>query len=910
MRTILLAIFFTTLLLAQPPGGGPGGAGGNGDGIWRRNAAYGESQTFDNCLGHQTNTGDYHYHVDPLCLRAQLNDNLVLLRNTRIGPVYQEKASGWTHSPILGWAQDGYPIYGPYGYSDPADASSPVKRMVSSFELRNITTRISLPTWSLPNHSGVSQQLTSSQYGPAVSTEYPLGRYLEDYDYVEGLGDLDQYNGRMTVTPDFPNGTYAYFVTIDANGSPAFPYVISGQYYGAATGGMVQSVTGTLTDYFENGSYAQSQVTTPILASWSTANSKKYAEIISGLDPAAGPTETWPGTEPTGIQTSGSVTSPAYADIQTIRYSSTDVYVNANGLPSYVFGPWFGFQTNGGIFVNFPSAQNVTYEFPSTPAPASSQTSTGGGDVGLWVNGVAVFNFMDGASYSNSAGDDEGPGNVTPGVINVSGASFEGGPVAPSSIVSSFPVFGATIATSTAVATSADWPTTLGGATVTVKDSDGVTRTAQISFASPTQLNFVLPSDTANGVATVTVAAGGSSTNGSLNVVATYPNLFMANSSGLAAAYVVNSQGQVFSVSQPISAGSAASPMYLILAGSGLGKTTTATASIGGVNATVAYAGPQGTYPGVDQYNIVIPPSLAGAGQVEVVVTAAGLPSNAVNVNIGGSSSSTGTTTSSSQYQTAYKSLSWGSGASVSYPSTCKITISTTGVSAFHNAYYLAPVATGTGTETPVAYTPVTNSAMYVVPYTASDINSQSVTIDICPSKASSTTAANPGAIGYTLQGEAIYNPYEGNSETPAMSANVSYTFTSGGTSYTAWFIDQCNSHPTPISAGYNWHHHGVPNCLASSTDGTGPSQIIGIALYGFPIYGGRDINGNVIETSQLDSCNGITSATPEFPNGAYHYVLPFNTTGSKLSMNCYSGTVSIPNMAWAKKRTAAWAKA
>jgi hypothetical protein len=172
MRTTLISIFFTATLFAQLPGG-PGGSGGNGDGIWRRNAAYGESQTFDTCLGHQTNTGDYHYHVNPLCLRAQLNDNVVVLRNSRIGPVYHEKSSGWTHSPILGWAQDGYPIYGPYEYTNPTDAMSPIKRIVSSFQLRSITARTLLPTWSLPNHSGVSQQLTSSQFGPAATTQYP-----------------------------------------------------------------------------------------------------------------------------------------------------------------------------------------------------------------------------------------------------------------------------------------------------------------------------------------------------------------------------------------------------------------------------------------------------------------------------------------------------------------------------------------------------------------------------------------------------------------------------------------------------------------------------------------------------------------------------------------------------------------
>lgn len=87
------------------------------------------------------------------------------------------------------------------------------------------------------------------------------------------------------------------------------------------------------------------------------------------------------------------------------------------------------------------------------------------------------------------------------------------------------------------------------------------------------------------------------------------------------------------------------------------------------------------------------------------------------------------------------------------------------------------------------------------------------------------------------------------------------------------------------------WHYHGVPTCLTQQVDGNGPSHIIGFALDGYPIYGGRDVNGNVISASQLDACNGITSATPEFPNGAYHYVLPIGVTSSQSSLNCYTGT-------------------
>lgn len=597
-------------------------------------------------MGHQPGNGQYHYHIQPTCLRAQLGDNIEVVKNSRVGATYREKASGWKHSPILGWALDGYPIYGPYGYSDPTKATSPVKRITTGFRLRSIAARTSLPDWSLPNHTGISQQLASTQNGPAISTLYPLGRYLEDFEWATGVGDLDQYNGRTTVTPEYPNGTYAYFVTLDANGAPAFPYVIAGQYYGTASGGAIQgSVSPTAQDYFNNGVYIQDKTAGSAAAnSWATANSGKFAQIISGFDPTAGPLTTWPGTTPSGAQVSGGVTSPTYAEIQRIRTATGAIIVNTSGLPGYVFGPWFGFFNNGGVFGNYPSSQNLTFQFPSTPAPATARTSTGGGACGLWVNGVAVFNFIDGASYSNASAADVGGGPVTPGVLDISAASFEHGPTAPGSIVAAFPMFGATIASSTAAAASADWPTTLGGLTVAVVDSAGTSRAAQIAFASPTQVNYVVPDGTATGIATVRFTVNGTTATGSINVVSTYPNLFSVNATGLPAAYVLRSVSQQVStayqvqsgsiVAQPVSAGTVADPAFLVLVGSGLGSATSATATIGGVSTTVSYAGTQGTYKGLDQYNILIPTSLAGKGSVDVVVTAAGKPSNTVNITI------------------------------------------------------------------------------------------------------------------------------------------------------------------------------------------------------------------------------------------------------------------------------------
>jgi hypothetical protein len=256
---------------------------------------------------------------------------------------------------------------------------------------------------------------------------------------------------------------------------------------------------------------------------------------------------------------------------------------------------------------------------------------------------------------------------------------------------------------------------------------------------------------------------------------------------------------------------------------------------------------------------------------------------------------STGSSGTPNAYTAVYKTLSWGSAATVTFPSACTMSVTTTGVPPYHDPYYLGPVSTAYPTQ--VASTP-SGLKLAVTPYTPASIVAGSGTFNICPTKASTTTATNLGPIGMVTSGEFLYNAYEA-TQTPALGDNVSYTFTSNGTTYTASFIDQCNSHATPLTMGYTWHLHGVPTCVTATVDGaSGPSHIIGIALDGFPVYGGRDINGNVIPVSQLDACNGITSATPEFPSGAYHYVLPIGVTNAQSSLGCYAGTVSATLMA------------
>ncbi len=248
----------------------------SGDGIWQRDANYAEEVTFDHAHGHQPQNGEYHYHENPTALRAQLGDNIVFTGTTNYFPHddvdtgtdthandddhnYEEKTTGLHHSPILGWAKDGNPVYGPYGYTDPNDSSSAIVRMAPNYQLRNITQRHSLDDWAAKLHFGSSasinaqgvMDLPSSKWGPDVSPSFPLGAYIEDYETVDGLGTLDIYNGRFTKTPDYPNGTYAYFITINAAGEGIFPYAVGPQYNSAPTGGKVSSISEPVTVFFD-----------------------------------------------------------------------------------------------------------------------------------------------------------------------------------------------------------------------------------------------------------------------------------------------------------------------------------------------------------------------------------------------------------------------------------------------------------------------------------------------------------------------------------------------------------------------------------------------------------------------------------------------------------------------------------
>jgi len=235
---------------------------------------------------------------------------------------------------------------------------------------------------------------------------------------------------------------------------------------------------------------------------------------------------------------------------------------------------------------------------------------------------------------------------------SVSAASFANGALASESIAS---VFGEGLATSTVVATATPLPTALAGTNVTVRDSANVDRQAPLFFVSPGQINYLVPSGTSPGDATVTIASGdGSRATGRIKVEAVAPGLFSANSNGqgVAAAVVlrVKANGdriyeaisrfdtaQQKFVSVPIDLGPDTDAVYLILYGTGVrfrSALSAVTASIGGANAGVLYAGGDTGFVGLDQVNVLLPRSLAGRGEVDATLTVDGKTTNTVRVNI------------------------------------------------------------------------------------------------------------------------------------------------------------------------------------------------------------------------------------------------------------------------------------
>ncbi len=233
-----------------------------------------------------------------------------------------------------------------------------------------------------------------------------------------------------------------------------------------------------------------------------------------------------------------------------------------------------------------------------------------------------------------------------------SAASFRAGTVAGESIAS---IFGSAMATTTGAAMATPLPVTLANTSVRVRDGAGIERLAPLFFVSPAQINFLLPTGTAIGMGTFTIVKSDSTApSGVLQIANVAPALFSANATGrdVAAGVALRIRsngsrsfepiaqfdpGQNRFVSLPIDPGSATDEVFLVLFGTGFrfrSSLSSVTVNIGGVDAPVQFAGAQGDFVGLDQLNTQLPRSLAGRGEVDLVLTVDGNAANTVRVSI------------------------------------------------------------------------------------------------------------------------------------------------------------------------------------------------------------------------------------------------------------------------------------
>jgi hypothetical protein len=225
----------TTNALCGGPGNPPCPGGPTATLPWNRDAILAEKAGFDCAKGHPAQ-GNYHHHQNPSAFKLDLTVISTICDIYDADGLYVINEN--EHSPLIGYSYDGFPVYGAYAFKN-ADGTGGITRMKSGYQLRNITTRTTSPTGAT---------VTS---GPDVSTTYPLGYFREDYEFITHTEPdyLDEHNGRFCITPEYPNGIYCYFATVDENWNSAYPYLVGPTYYGNKTAVKVTSITETVTTY-------------------------------------------------------------------------------------------------------------------------------------------------------------------------------------------------------------------------------------------------------------------------------------------------------------------------------------------------------------------------------------------------------------------------------------------------------------------------------------------------------------------------------------------------------------------------------------------------------------------------------------------------------------------------------------
>lgn len=237
----------------------PGGPGATMD--WNRDAILAEMSGFDCSKGHPA-MGNYHHHQNPSAFDLDLNVVSTICNLYDADGLYAIDST--QHSPLIGFAYDGFPIYGSYGYAN-TDGTGGIVRIKSSYQLK--TTR---GTGNVPSE-----------------TSWPLGTFREDYEYVNHSSQsdyLDEHNGRFCVTPEYPNGIYCYFTTVDSNWNSAYPYAVGPTFYGVYQDRKVNLVDENTTVYDATLSTVESDLENKNIKIFPNPTSDFIAIQIGGLN--------------------------------------------------------------------------------------------------------------------------------------------------------------------------------------------------------------------------------------------------------------------------------------------------------------------------------------------------------------------------------------------------------------------------------------------------------------------------------------------------------------------------------------------------------------------------------------------------------------------------------------------------
>ena len=413
-----------------------------GDGVWNRDAIVAEKGGFDCSKGHPA-MGNYHHHQNPSAFNLDLSVISTVCNLYTADALYRIDST--VHSPLIGFAYDGFPIYGAYGYRN-IDGTGGIVRMKSSYSLRNITTRT---TYSNGN---------TVTAGPPVSSTYPLGYFREDYQYnatsTSTPDYLDDHNGRFCVTPEYPNGIYCYFATVNANWNSAYPYVVGPTFYGNKTAAKVTSINETVTRYIPG------TTVTPTVTALNCSNSQTTAGTVNTTYSGTGILSYTGGngvayTSGASINSSGVTGLTATLQAGTLATGNGNLVYNISGTPTSAGTATFPISFGGQTCSFSVTINNVIPTNPSVTTLNCTNVQTTTGTVNTSYSGTATVSYTGG----NGVAYTSGASIASSGVIGLT-ATLQGGILATGNGNVVYNIFGTP--TSAGIAT---FPISFGGQT-------------------------------------------------------------------------------------------------------------------------------------------------------------------------------------------------------------------------------------------------------------------------------------------------------------------------------------------------------------------------------------------------------------------------------------------------------------